>query len=125
MCDPLEQQHKVVLSSQPFTTKGNDVTILFGLKNENYCGVYKHEKLICMPCHLERYLPFHPGRCHIFHTMAQFLLENLLMDHFFLYPIMDCTVPSSGEDIIQILLAVTAAAKKQPRRSLFKSSCVS
>lgn len=83
MCDP-EQQHKVVLSSQLFATEGNDVTILFGLKNENYCGACKHEKLICMPCHLERYLPFHPGCCHIFRTMAQFLLENLLMDHLFL-----------------------------------------
>lgn len=83
VCDP-EQQHKVMLSSQLFATEGNDVTILFGLKNENYCGAYKHEKLICMPCHLEHYLPFHPGCCHIFHTMAQFLPENLLMDHFFL-----------------------------------------
>lgn len=31
------------------------------------------------------YLPFHPGCCHIFHTVAQFLLENLLMDQLFLY----------------------------------------
>lgn len=85
VCDP-EQQHKVVLASQLFffATEGNDVTIVSGLKNENYCGACKHEKLICMPCHLERCLPFHPGCCHIFHTMAQFLLENLLMDHFFL-----------------------------------------
>lgn len=56
----------------------------FGLKNENYCGAYKHEKLICMPCHLEHCLPFHPGDCHIFHTMAWFSLENFLMEHFFL-----------------------------------------
>lgn len=30
-------------------------------------------------------LPFHPGCCHIFHTMAQFWLQNLPMDYLFLY----------------------------------------